>query len=73
MRLLTEDRIALIENLEKELGFTSKGKPRTMFRPYRHLGATGIREVHRWALSDRGKFKLHIGDGHVCDSGMCGG
>ena len=68
LRLLTEDRIAEIEALEKDMGFTSKGKPRVMFRPYRHMGATGIREVVKWAHSSRGEYEPPSG----CDSGMCG-
>lgn len=45
-----------IEDLENSMGFTLKGKPRLMFRPYRHMGAHGIREVVRWGLSEHGKF-----------------
>jgi len=47
LRMLSnyESRIKLIESTEKEMGFTKKGKARTMFRPYRHMGATGIREA----------------------------
>lgn len=58
-RLLAQypDRITEIEALEKEMGFTSKGKPRVMFRPYRHMGAVGVREVVRWGLCDRGKYQ----------------
>jgi len=68
LRLLTEDRIAMIETLEANMGHTSLGKPRTLFRPYRHAGATGIREVVRWANSERGKYEPDVG----CDSGFCG-
>lgn len=73
IRMLTEDRIALIEKLEEEMGYTSKGKKRTFFRPYRHMGAIGIREVVKWAHSKRGKYKppVQLGDGVGCDSGMC--
>ena len=73
IRLLTEDRVSLIERLEKAMGVTSKGKPRTFFRPYRHMGAIGIREVYKWAMSKRGKYKppVHLADGMGCDSGMC--
>lgn len=63
-------RIAEIAEIERSLGFTSKGKPRTMFRPYRHMGAIGIEEVVRWALSPRGKYDPDDDSG--CDSGMCG-
>ena len=62
------DRIAEIAALESDLGYTSKGKPRTMFRPYRHMGAIGIEEVIKWALSGRGGYEPPSG----CDSGMCG-
>lgn len=74
LRLLAQDegRIAKIEALEKDLGFTSKGKPRTMFRPYRHMGATGIRQVVKWALAERGEFNLDDGTGNTCESGYCG-
>lgn len=66
------ERIAEIEAIEKSLGNTSKGKPRTMFRPYRYMGATGIREVVRWAASERGEFDPDDGTGATCESGYCG-
>lgn len=53
LRLLTEGRVEEIERLEAEMGHTAEGKPRTMFRPYRHQGATGIREVWEWAKAER--------------------
>ena len=68
-----EARIAEIEAIETSLGFTSKGKPRTMFRPYRYMGATGIRDIVRWAKSKRGKFDLDDGNGSSgCEAGWCG-
>jgi 3'-phosphoadenosine 5'-phosphosulfate sulfotransferase (PAPS reductase)/FAD synthetase len=71
---LSEDRIAEIEVFEKEMGYTSLGKPRTMYRPYRYMGATGIREIVRWAKSPRGKFDLDDGNGVPgCEAGYCGG
>jgi hypothetical protein len=75
LRALVSDeaRIAHIERIEKDLGYTSKGKPRTMFRPYRHMGATGIREIIRWAAAERGQFDPDDGTGGGnCDSGFCG-
>lgn len=67
-----EKRIDYIEQLEKELGVTSNGKPRTMFRPYKYMGATGIREIVRWARSRRGKFDPDDGTGGGnCDGGFC--
>jgi 3'-phosphoadenosine 5'-phosphosulfate sulfotransferase (PAPS reductase)/FAD synthetase len=79
IRLLAGDdaRIAEIESIETSLGFTSKGKPRTMFRPYRYMGATGIREIVRWGAAERGEFNLDDGTGLSetstgCDSGFCG-
>jgi 3'-phosphoadenosine 5'-phosphosulfate sulfotransferase (PAPS reductase)/FAD synthetase len=58
LRLLSKDKkkIEEIAMLEIEMGFTSKNKPRVMFRPYRHMGATGIKQVIEWALSERGKY-----------------
>ena len=69
-----EKRIAHIEGIEASLGHTSKGKPRTMFRPYHYMGATGIREIVRWAQADRGKFEsLDDGNGSPgCEAGWCG-
>lgn len=75
-----EARITEIEAIETSLGFTSKGKPRTMFRPYRYMGATGIREIVRWAKSERGKFgdpqgEFNLDDGNGssgCEAGWCG-
>lgn len=70
----SEPVIANIERIEKNMGITGNGKPRTLYRPYRHMGATGIREIVRWAKSKRGKFSLDDGNGVAgCDSGMCGG
>lgn len=59
LRLLSKDkkRVSMISDLEKDMGFTSKNKPRVMFRPYRHMGATGIKEVVKWAECERGQYK----------------
>jgi len=51
------EKIREIAELEQELGFTSNGKPRVMFRPYRHMGAVGIAEVVEWGIAERGKYK----------------
>lgn len=79
-----ENRIKAIEIIENDMGFTSKGKPRTMFRPYRHMGATGIRQIVEWAKAPRGKYipkgqndqgELDLDDGTgggACNSGWCG-
>lgn len=61
IQALTEAEVSKLEDLEadmnREFGPTRKGKPRTFFRPHRHMGAVGIREVVAWAHSPRGKFK----------------
>lgn len=69
--------IARVEDLEHRLGTSSTGKPRTMFRPARKMGATGIREIVRWAHAGRGKY-LPLDDGTGpsatatgCDGGFC--
>jgi len=49
-------KINELARLEKEMGFTKKGSPKVMFRPYRHMGATGIKEVVKWGLCERGKY-----------------
>lgn len=75
LRELTSERVNEIEALESSMGYTNKGKPRTMFRPYKHMGATGIRETCKWANSEHGKYKtplVILGTGTGCDSGMCG-
>ena len=74
LRQLAKDpkRIAKIAKIEKEMGFTGKGKPRTMFRPYRHMGAVGIKEVVRWAESDRGDYDPDNEPDSGCDTGWCG-
>ncbi len=65
----SEFSVSRSERIEGELGFTANGKPRVMFRPAKHMGAVGIREIVKWAHSDRGKFKPSRGG---CDGGMCG-
>lgn len=80
---LPEERIEFIETFEKEMGHTSLGKPRTMYRPYRYMGATGIREIVRWAKSPRGKYdggkdepEFDLDDGNGipgCEAGYCSG
>jgi 3'-phosphoadenosine 5'-phosphosulfate sulfotransferase (PAPS reductase)/FAD synthetase len=70
---LPEERIAEIEGYEAEMGSTAAGKPRVLFRPAAHGGAVGIREVVRWANSDRGAYQPGQGDLFgVCDGGWCG-
>lgn len=58
---LTEEDIVKAEGLEndvnEEFGLTRNGKRRTLFRPHRHMGAKGVREVIRWAHSKRGEFQ----------------
>ena len=62
-RRYEEADISLIERLEAEVG-------RSMFRPHRHMGATGIREVIRWAHSARGKYEPEP-EAETCNSGWC--
>lgn len=72
IRLLDEPTISKIERIETEMGVTSKGKPRTMFRPAKKMGATGIRQIVQWANTSHGKFNLDDETGDDCDSGYCG-
>jgi hypothetical protein len=62
MRAFTEADVAAIERLEAEIG-------RPMFRPHRHLGATGVREVMAWAHSAHGTYRREPSD--VCDLMWC--
>jgi len=50
LRMASEDHIARVEALEGKVG-------RPMFDPKGKMGATGIREVIRWAKSEPGKFR----------------
>lgn len=56
IRRFDEADITEIERIEGEMGFTSKGKPTTMFRPNKFRGATGIRQIVDWAHSERGAY-----------------
>jgi hypothetical protein len=69
-----EDDLSEIERIEAGLGNTSKGKPRVMFRPNKFMGATGIREIKRWADSERGKYEpAEEEESSVCQvEGWCG-
>lgn len=87
LQALGEEDVAKAEALEAELhetfGLTSKGKRRTFFRPQRHLGATGVREVVKWAHSKRGQYQPPPGSetefdddedlgAAGCEAGWCG-
>lgn len=65
--------ISTIGKIEKSLGFSSKGKPCTMFRPNKFMGATGIDEIVRWAHSPRGEYEAPMESGEPCDQAWCGG
>lgn len=65
--MLDEDRIALIEMLEEQMGFTSTGAPKTFFRP-RGKRPAGIRAVVEWAKKSKGPDP---GTGGGCSSGYC--
>jgi hypothetical protein len=76
------DDIAQIRRIETKMGFSSKGKPCTMFRPSKFMGATGIDEIVKWAHSPRGKYKppqpqmiepldIEQEEGEPCDSAWC--
>lgn len=69
---LDATRIEFIAGIEQDMGINSKGNPRTMFRPYRYMGATGIKEIIRWAMSERGDFDPDDGAGTGCEAGWCG-
>lgn len=84
LRALSEESVREAEQLEAdinaEFGLTRNGKPRTLFRPHRHGGAVGVREVVKWAHSERGKYRPSSGaddeladeDLGGCDTGFCG-
>lgn len=70
-----EPVIATVERIEGDLGVSpATGKPKTMFRPAKKLGATGIREVIKWAKAGRGKYRpLDDGQGPPSARSGCGG
>lgn len=92
LQAMSEDDIQKAEDVEnamhEEFGLTSRGKRRTFFRPARHMGAVGVREVVRWAKSPRGKFvpavpyepdefdtfldEIEETDAATCEAGWCG-
>lgn len=73
IKIFPESNVANIERIEKSLGFSSKGKPRTMFRPNKFMRATDIREIVRWANSPRGKYRMPElpQAGEPCDVAWC--
>lgn len=73
LRLLSDDRIQLIDITERELGFTAKGKLRVMFRAARRKNAVGIRAVLQWAEAPRARDQMQLFPASKCDSGYCGG
>lgn len=67
-----ERDIAEISRIETSLGFSSKGKPCTMFRPNKFMGAVGINEIVKWAHSARGQYETPEERGEPCDEDWCG-
>lgn len=61
IRAMTDAEVDRVDEVEKTMttlfGMTKNGKPRTLFRPHRHMGAVGIREIKKWADSPRGKYR----------------
>lgn len=69
------DMIAKVERIENEIPASKTGKMKTMFRPAKKKGATGIRAVIRWANEGHDGDLLNSlddGTGYDCDSGFCG-
>jgi 3'-phosphoadenosine 5'-phosphosulfate sulfotransferase (PAPS reductase)/FAD synthetase len=72
LQMLDEGRIRLIEVFEDEMGVGERsGKHKFMFRPYRHQGARGIRNVVRWANDGRYVEGQEDMFGSGCDGGFC--
>lgn len=70
IKRLTPERIEYIAELEIAMGHTKNGKLRTIFRPKRHLGAIGIKEVYKWATRDEvDETQMEL---LGCTSGFCG-
>ncbi len=74
LREVSEEKIVIIENLETKMGVGKvSGKPKTMYRPGKHMGAVGIREVIKWANGSPGQYAPGQEDllGSGCDGGYC--
>lgn len=72
LRALDESSIKRLEKLELDMGFTKNNKPRVMFRPARHKGAVGIRQVVKWAKVMRiDRDQIDFVE-QSCTSGWCG-
>lgn len=69
LKMWSEEDVSDIERVEDRMGFTKKGHPRVMFRPHKKMNAVGIREVIKWAKTDRGKYEPT--ERAACDSGFC--
>lgn len=63
------DRVDEIDRIERELGYTSEGKPRVMFRSAKKMGAVGIQEILKWANAERGQYEP---PSEGCGTGWCG-
>lgn len=63
IRRFSDGDIATINDAETEMN-------RPLFRPHRHMGATGIYEMVRWANSARGKYEPEP-EAETCNSGWC--
>lgn len=68
LKILDENRIAVIEVAEQQLGVNSRGNPRVMFSPKRHGGAVGIRAVVDHAKRGKKELIPQV----ICSSGWCG-
>lgn len=65
LRNASEDHITRVEALEAKVG-------RPMFDPKDKMGAVGIREVVRWANSERGQYQAPAEDDFSCEDTWCG-
>jgi hypothetical protein len=63
IKRFSEGDIAVINDAESEIG-------RPLFRPHRHMGATGIYEMVRWANSPRGKYEPEP-EAETCNAAWC--
>lgn len=79
LRVAPEVAIAFVERIENDIPPSpTTGKPKTMFRPARKMGAVGIRAVVAWAKSPPRKYHPGepeqtdlLGDGPGCNGGYC--
>ncbi len=73
LRLLSEDRIELIDVTEREPGSPPRANLGSCSDQHVEKNAFGIRAVIQWAEAPRSRDQMQLFPAGKCDSGYCGG